>query len=430
MERLQKAIFLVVKLDEEKQEQQQEEEESLSPIKGRNYTLDRNRESEIEKELNRHYESSSEGDGGHCASASMQSSSSDERREHCITTEQMQWNTSSSGVLKCGRRSEYTDSSPVAATGFLVWSEEESSHIGTVAEPSVELEQALSEEEARLVQQQQHKSVEYALPDRRLVSITNMGAFLQANEEDWSDDIGQVEEDEDGLHSTDGGEESEEAQQRQKTPKKKDDRSSTEEVDDNDDSSSTSYTFEEKKKRVGEMGRRGTIVSILSQGDMPTIKERLSESSDSILSHTPPPSPGRPVFPHQHNKDTSDKGRDHHRPATGLSSEPIATSSEPRLRATFRAQSFGGEELYGMEQYAMAIGCFNQAKIALLIIQGMSEGRKNKGQEPGPQYSHLWVKFRDQINSVSVCACVCWWFSFVLNHLDVPSGRFSESLFM
>ena len=89
-----------------------------------------------------------------------------------------------------------------------------------------------------------------------------------------------------------------------------------------------------------------------------------------------------------------------------LGSGRVTTSSEGRLRELCRAHFLEGAELYALEQHALAAGCFNDAKFALLLIAGLAEeqrrGRKGR-QEPAPARC---VQVTDRIDSVRAIVIV------------------------
>ena len=70
------------------------------------------------------------------------------------------------------------------------------------------------------------------------------------------------------------------------------------------------------------------------------------------------------------------------------------TSCSATLHDRVRERIAEGEHLYDLEQYAMAVACFNDAKFSLLILVGQAEGLGD-GRAAG------LAKFRYRINSVS-----------------------------
>ena len=174
-----------------------------------------------------------------------------------------------------------------------------------------------------------------------------------------------------------------------------------------DQSYSCSPIMEEKEQD----GRN--LFSVLGKGHIPTITEYVEESHDSLddshvgVNAKPGMDDGIPALRDQqrdpNDEDPGDRGRENRPLLSGpaTSGHSMPTSCKMRLRATYRTQSFGGEEFYGREQYAEAITCFGQAKLALLAILDASEIDKGEGE--GHRRLMRYARFRDQIDAVSAC---------------------------
>ena len=247
------------------------------------------------------------------------------------------------------------------------------------------------------------------------VSISNMEVLLSEEEDGRSDGVGMTEEDhddEDGVYTAGGEEEETEKEervhQRHERPSLVSMISQLTEDSGEDELSDTS---------LGDsIGIHQTFFSLMAESEMPTIAELRSESSESLCQDlsdrtlsdqgvaAPPgtdagdrggsPAPPAPPRTAPRAPDREGNGGRPRPPPARLGSAWTNTSDPASLRARVREHSAEGEQLYELEQYAMAVACFNEAKFSLLILKGQAEGPE-EGRTAG------LVKFRDRINSVS-----------------------------